>query len=102
MGNGIVSSAIWKKHAEVSFSKTVKIADVFFYFIVILFFSVHCVLFFRSSDYEGIAAGTVLGRDICLLHCKVHKNNVEIWIKTSSKLLSEVTMKECISFLQNS
>ncbi len=28
IGNSMVSSAIWKKHARVSFSKTIKIARV--------------------------------------------------------------------------
>ena len=58
----------------------------------IVFFSVGC---------EGIAAATVLGKDICLLHCKF-LGDTEIWVKTTSKLSSEITMRECVSFLQKS
>ncbi|XP_038078397.1 AP-4 complex subunit epsilon-1-like [Patiria miniata] len=45
---------------------------------------------------EGIACGTLLGGTICLLHAKLPTSkSLEVWVRSSSSLLSESISKQC-------
>ena len=62
--------------------------------------SVAKYLHFEAVDIKGseaILAGSVLGDDVCLLHMNVVNADVELWVKSSSKKLSGMIMKECLS-----
>ena len=62
--------------------------------------SVAKYLHFEAVDIKGseaILAGSVLGNDVCLLHINVVNADVELRVKSSSKKLSEMIMKECLS-----
>jgi hypothetical protein len=58
-------------------------------------FDYPCILSLTGS--EAILAGSILGNDVCLLHVNVANTDVELWIKSSGKKLSEMVMKECLS-----
>ncbi|XP_022109150.1 AP-4 complex subunit epsilon-1-like isoform X2 [Acanthaster planci] len=45
---------------------------------------------------EGIACGTLLGRSVCLIHTKLPSDgSLELWVRSSSRLLSESVTKQC-------
>ena len=50
-----------------------------------------CVLSFSGT--EGICAGSYLPSAVCLVHGKISAQFVELWIKTSSGLLTESLVK---------
>ena len=45
------------------------------------------------SGTEGICAGSYLPSAVCLVHGKISAQFVELWIKTSSGLLTESLVK---------
>ena len=55
-----------------------------------------CKLVFLVGS-EGILAGSVLGKDACLLHINIQNTDIDIWIKCNNKKLSEIILNECSS-----
>nr|XP_054752334.1 AP-4 complex subunit epsilon-1-like [Lytechinus pictus] len=49
---------------------------------------------------EGILATSLLQSSICLIHIKLNSNKLDIWVKTRSKLLSQILAKKCASVIE--
>ncbi|XP_072174315.1 AP-4 complex subunit epsilon-1-like [Diadema setosum] len=49
---------------------------------------------------EGIICGSLLGSSTCLVHVKMEGGKLDLWVKSRSKLLSQVLAKNCARLLQ--
>ncbi|XP_030828110.1 AP-4 complex subunit epsilon-1 isoform X3 [Strongylocentrotus purpuratus] len=49
---------------------------------------------------EGILAASLLQSSICLIHIKLNNNKLDIWVKSRSKLLSQVLANKCASLIE--
>ncbi|XP_071511137.1 AP-4 complex subunit epsilon-1-like [Diadema antillarum] len=49
---------------------------------------------------EGIICGSLLGSSTCLVHVKMEGGKLDLWVKSRSKLLSQVLAKNCARLLR--